>query len=168
MPGRRHDVDGWSPQGPVTELSDARSWALLKGTNLGRIGLSRDNKPEIYPVHYYADGDRIVFRTAAGTKLVDLASNDSVVFEVDAPTDEGTWSVIVHGAARILNDVTAQGAAESSLPEWVPTDPYVFVEVTPITVAGRWFHHRLRVARVPESDVGGLRSRPTTLPEERL
>lgn len=165
---RSRDVDGWSPQGPVTELSDARSWLLIRGTNLGRIGLSRDNNPEIYPVYYYSDGDRIVFRTAAGTKLVDLASNDSVVFEVDAPTDDGTWSVIVHGTARILNDVSTQAAAVSSLPEWVPTEPYVFVEVTPRTIAGRWFHRRLRMARADEPDIGGPKSRSNDPPSKKL
>lgn len=149
MPAHETDVDAWSPQGPVTELSDARSWALVKGTNFGRIGVSVDNQPEIFPVNYHSDGTGIVFRTASGTKLTELMTNDAVVFEVDAQTEDGAWSVTVKGTAHVLNDdFEVPDSTFTSLPEWIPTESYVFVRVRPVSITGRQFHHHLRLDRL--------------------
>jgi nitroimidazol reductase NimA-like FMN-containing flavoprotein (pyridoxamine 5'-phosphate oxidase superfamily) len=143
------DLDEWSPQGPVTELSDPHSWGLLAQRSLGRLGLSVNNQPEIFPVNYYADGQRILFRTAEGTKLTDLVANGSVVFEVDAEGDDRSWSVIAKGRARILTEAAEISAADRSpLPEWIPTLACVYVEIRPTDVQGRSYRHRVAAERV--------------------
>ncbi|QWT24422.1 pyridoxamine 5'-phosphate oxidase family protein [Subtercola sp. PAMC28395] len=148
MPDREDDIEEWSPQGPVTELSDARSWALVTGATFGRIGVSVDDQPEIFPVNYFSNGSAIVFRTASGTKLTELMTNKTVVFEVDASTDEGTWSVTVKGTAHaVTDDFEVPDAAFTALPDWVPTEPYVFVHITPTSIVGRLFHHHVKLAR---------------------
>ncbi len=145
-----HDVneDELSPQGPVTELSDAESWMLLDGASFGRLGVSVDNHPEVFPVDYRADGATIVFRTAEGTKLHDLMENSSVAFEADAHTEAGTWSVVIKGTARVLEDESELRVADL-LPfaEWIPTSPYVFVRITPLDIRGRRFTGHLHTER---------------------
>lgn len=135
-------VDEWSPQGPVTELSDEESWLLLDGTTFGRLGVALDNLPEIFPVDYVADGSSILFRTAEGTKLHDLVANASVVFEVDSRSDSGAWSVIAKGSARVLDSVAdVEEADQQHLPEWHPTRPFVYVRIIPTTIRGRRYRH---------------------------
>src|SRR5580698_4040162 len=103
MTGSR-DCDEWSPQGPVEELSDDSCWELLRLESFGRLAVSSDNRPQIFPVDYYADGSDILFRTAAGTKLRDLVANEIVAFEVDLRSGAESWSIVVNGSARVLTN----------------------------------------------------------------
>jgi hypothetical protein len=151
-----HDLDSWSPQGPVTELSRASSWELLSSSSFGRLGVSVDNRPKIFPVNYVADATGITFRTAVGTKLHDLLSNPFVAFEVDSQSDQHAWSVVVEGAARVLDDPDEIATAEQyPFPEWVPVQTYVFVRITPTEVHGRRFSRHLEVARHSGTVSGG-------------
>jgi hypothetical protein len=143
-----YDLDGWSPQGPVTELGQASSWELLAGSSFGRLGVSVDNYPKIFPVDYHCDGASIVFRTAAGTKLHDLLMNRFVAFEVDHRDTTQAWSVVIDGTARVIADEDEVDAAERlPLPPWVPVQTYVFVRIVPTRVHGRRFQRQLTVAR---------------------
>ena len=145
-----HDVseDGWSPQGPVTEIADTESWALLETSSFGHLGLSVEDRPEIFPVNYAIDGSTLLFRTAAGTKLRDLVENRFVAFEVDSEGPVGTWSVVLKGTASVVTAVEEIAAADLVVfPPWIPTTPYVYVRVTPLSIRGRQFQHHLRVER---------------------
>ncbi|RFA23284.1 pyridoxamine 5'-phosphate oxidase family protein [Subtercola boreus] len=145
------DFTEWSPQGPVTELSTEHCWRLLTETNIGRLGVSVDNQPEIYPVNYIADGTSVVFRTARGTKLNELLSNNSVVFEVDEQVENGAWSVTLKGTATVLGpEIPGASTADETLPRWVPTAEYLYVRITPRDIRGRRFEHQLRPI-IPEN-----------------
>ncbi|MCU1508985.1 MAG: pyridoxamine 5-phosphate oxidase family protein [Glaciihabitans sp.] len=136
--------DGWSPQGPVEELSDAACWALLSSSSMGRLALSVDNQPHIFPVDYFCDDDSIIFRTAAGTKLDDIAHNSIVAFEVDGRSTTANWSVVANGIAVVVRDEAEIAAADrGALPAWIPTAPYVYVRIQPTYVRGRRFTHSL-------------------------
>lgn len=141
--------DELSPQGPVTELSDRESWALLSACSMGRLGLSVDNHPEIFPVNYSVQGETIVFRTAEGTKLHDLMDNGSVAFEADAEKGSDVWSVVIKGTARVLDDTTELREADL-LPfsRWIPTSPYVYVRIDPTEIRGRSFTGHLQAERL--------------------
>lgn len=137
--------DELSPQGPVTELSDQDSWALLSTCSVGRLGVSVDSRPEIFPVNYCVQGETIVFRSAQGTKLNDLMANPSVAFEADARTGPETWSVVMKGAARVLDDESElRGADLLPFPSWIPTSPYVYVRIDPTEIRGRSFSGHLQ------------------------
>ncbi|RFA16934.1 hypothetical protein B7R22_02010 [Subtercola boreus] len=145
------DFTEWSPQGPVTELSIEHCWQLLKATNIGRLGLSVDNQPEIFPVNYIADGSSVVFRTARGTKFNELLSNNNVVFEVDEQLENGAWSVTLKGTATILgSEIPGSPTADETLPHWVPTAEYLYVRITPRDIRGRRFERQLRLI-IPEN-----------------
>jgi uncharacterized protein len=140
---------GWSPQGPVTELSDAASWGLLRGRSFGRLGLSDDGQPEIYPVNYVCDGETILFRTAAGSKLRELTQNRAVAFEADSEIEGAIWSVVVKGHVVDLNaDPILSDEALAMLPPWIPTQPYVFIRIMATTIRGRLFEKHLPIGHL--------------------
>ena len=64
----------------VATLSDEECWQLLAGEELGRLVTRVGDVLDIFPVNYVVDEDTIVFRTAEGSKLVELTVNDEVLF----------------------------------------------------------------------------------------
>jgi hypothetical protein len=143
MTGHR-DFDGWSPQGPVEELSDESCWSLLALESFGRLAVSVGDRPQIFPVDFHSDGRDILFRTAAGGKLEALTGNPAVAFEVDLRTRTEAWSIVIDGTAhRVTNADEIAIADRAPLPVWIPTDPYVYVRITPTSIRGRRFVHSL-------------------------
>jgi nitroimidazol reductase NimA-like FMN-containing flavoprotein (pyridoxamine 5'-phosphate oxidase superfamily) len=153
---RSRDLPDWSAQGPAIELSEETCWDLVAGPGVGRLGVSVDDLPEIFPVNYFADGRSIVFRSADGTKLRSLISNRHVVFEMDSVGDLHNWSVTVKGLAEVKDDTYENRAADEFLPPWNPVTEYVYVEILPSSITGRQFEHHLNAVR--RSDDGSLSS----------
>jgi len=137
---------------PVTTvLGEDECWRMLARTDVGRLAVSVSGEPQIFPVNFVIDNRSVLFRTAEGTKLASLAVSARVAFEVDgfdAATGEA-WSVVVRGAAKMLdklNDVYA--AQELPLFSWEATPKPVFVRITPRAITGR----RVIAARAPRED----------------
>ncbi len=142
------DRDEWSPQGPVTELSEAHAWALLGSESFGRLGLSMDDHPQIFPVNFAVQGKTVIFRTANGAKLRELLHNQWVAFEADCVEENEAWSVVLRGQAHVLVDPAEIATADAlELPNWIPTLEFVYVRVIPTDIRGRHFAHRLRAER---------------------
>jgi len=132
---------------PVAVLDEDACWRLLTSNTLGRIAVSAAGEVDIFPVNYYADGSTLLFRTAPGTKLLELTVHDRVAFEIDGYTDESAWSVVVKGTAERLESGQAIDEAEMApLHPWIPTLKYRFVRIHPTTVSGRAFQ------RMPEPE----------------
>ena len=76
-------------------------------------------------------------RTNPGTKLAELTINDSVAFEIDGLEEDEAWSVVVKGAARVLESQSEIDAvSELPLAPWLQTRKYTFVEIVPTSVRG--------------------------------
>lgn len=115
--------------------------ALLAGASVGRIGGSIGGRPFVFPVNFAADGDRVVFKTAPGTKL-DGAAFGRVVFEIDGIDDErqGGWSVVVEGVATEITEMLDARSAklrELDLQPWPPGEKAHWVAIEPESVTGR-------------------------------
>lgn len=124
----------------VTHLSEDECWERLATRSVGRLATSVGGALDIVPVNYVVDGRSIVFRTAPGSKLVELTINDSVAFETDAVGEEDGWSVVVHGSARALETEAEQLAAEElPLRPFIPTLKPTFVRIDAQSVTGRGF-----------------------------
>ena len=137
--------------GPLTVLTDDECWTRIATQDLGRLVTRVGDVIDIFPVNYVVDGDTILFRTAEGSKLVELTIHDEVLFEVDDHTDTDAWSVVVRGHARRLT--TSDEVAEADrqpLRPWVPTLKYNYVRIEPTSLSGRAFH------RGPEPDRYGI------------
>ncbi|MDO5285669.1 MAG: pyridoxamine 5'-phosphate oxidase family protein [Actinomycetia bacterium] len=127
-------------ENPISVLDEARAWDLLAGQQVGRLATSLDRMPEIFPVNFALDGESIVFRTAEGSKLVEVVLNEQVAFEVDGWDDNGGWSVVARGAAEVIQDADGLSRAEAlPLRPWVPTVKSNFVRIQVESISGRSF-----------------------------
>ncbi|WP_449279050.1 pyridoxamine 5'-phosphate oxidase family protein [Leucobacter sp. GX24907] len=140
-----------APEEPVRKLTAEECWQRLQTHQLGRLVTRVGDVLDIFPVNYVIDGESIVFRTAEGTKLSQVAINDSVLFEVDEYNVMDAWSVVVRGSAAVIDTSDGIAAAERlPLQPMVPTIKWNFVRVVPGrqdgAVSGRFFD------RGPEPD----------------
>jgi nitroimidazol reductase NimA-like FMN-containing flavoprotein (pyridoxamine 5'-phosphate oxidase superfamily) len=125
---------------PVAELDTDECWGLLATNSLGRIAMCAAGEIDIFPINYYADGSTILFRTAPGTKLMELTIDDNVAFEIDGRHGGKAFSVVVKGTARQLElSHEIERAEAAPLEPWIPTLKYRFVHITPTLITGRAF-----------------------------
>jgi len=126
--------------GGITELTADQCWQLLRSRDLGRIAASAAGTVDIFAINYAVDGETIIFRTAPGTKLLELAINDRVAFEIDDHGEAEAWSVVVKGRAERVQRQSEMDAAETlGLTPWIPTLKYRWVRIRPTDITGRRF-----------------------------
>lgn len=126
---------------PITYLDDSAAQALLAEHRFGRLVTRSGEHLEIFPLNYWSDGHRILFRTGAGTKLASTVISDSVLFEIDDVAEDEAWSVIARGTPRILEtEAEIDAAMELDLTPRIPTLKPVLVEVAVGSISGRRFH----------------------------
>lgn len=127
-------------QNGLEVLDREQCLALLRTATLGRVGLSSGALPTILPVNFHLDGDRILIRSGAGTKL-DAALRDAVVaFEADDfdPIDHSGWSVVVTGVAHAVTDPEELAAIRRMpLARWAPAGDEHVVAISLEIVSGR-------------------------------
>ncbi|TFD08894.1 MULTISPECIES: pyridoxamine 5'-phosphate oxidase family protein [unclassified Cryobacterium] len=124
----------------VQNLSEEECWNALLSASLGRLAVAVGGIPDIFPVNFVAADRHLLFRTASGTKLIELTVNNRVAFETDGVGRDDAWSVVVHGTARAL-DTQREIDAAAALPlrPLIPTVKPVFVEIVPESITGRRF-----------------------------
>ncbi len=132
---------------PMVQVSDQEAWELLRGTQVGRLAAHAADELDIFPINYVVDGSTIVFRTAPGTKLLELTIHGAVAFEIDGWTEHSAWAVIVKGTAEALeHQGDIDHAAQLPLVPWIPTLKDRYVRITPTSISAR------RFARGPEPE----------------
>lgn len=126
-------------------LGSDECWQLLATVPVGRLAVVTDGQPEIFPVNFAVDGQAVVFRTQAGTKLAAVDGNPAVCFEADA-IDTGTrsgWSVVIRGRAKAVRAPEHLRRLQAlPLEYWAVGDKPDYVEITPTAVSGRRIHAR--------------------------
>ena len=112
---------------------------LLVSVAIGRIGVSYDALPAILPVNFVLDDDRVVLRTTSGSKLSAALAGAVVAFEADGfdPMAHTGWSVLVRGAAAVLEGADADRAEQLPLQPWAGPAADHFVAVPLELVSGR-------------------------------
>lgn len=125
---------------PWQWLPDDECMALLRGRHLGRVGFTDDHGPFVLPVNYVVDHGGVLFRSDAGTPLVELVRDTPVAFEVDE-IDDATrtgWSVVVRGTAVAVTDQEEITRIRSlPLHPWIPGLTGHYVRVRSHTITGR-------------------------------
>ena len=124
----------------VQELTRSECFELLANERLGRVAVTDDRGPVVFPVNFVLDRHTVVFRTEAGTKLHAASRGSRVCFEVDG-TDLAAhtgWSVIVRGEITEVTD-RAELARLRELPlrVWVPEARTHYVRILPAVLTGR-------------------------------
>jgi uncharacterized protein len=128
--------------GRMELLDEDQCWELLAAVEVGRLAIAAAGEVDIYPVNFVIDGREIVFRTAEGTKLLEVVLAGRVAFEVDGyePQQGRAWSVVVKGDAQDL-DQFAEIYRAQDLPlfPWNASPKERFVRISPTRVTGRRF-----------------------------
>ena len=133
-------------------LSTAECWRLFRTQEVGRLAVSIANFPDIFPINYVVDGETIVFRTGAGTKLAAAVLGRGIAFEIDGydPAAGDAWSVVLKGEAREIEHMIEYfDAEELPLFPWHASTKPDFVRLEPTEVTGRRFHVIERPALEP-------------------
>jgi uncharacterized protein len=124
----------------VLDRHDCLRLLALKEYGVGRLAVVDGLHPIILPVNYALDGDNVVFRTAAGTKLDLAVHRANVAFEVDHVDDElrSGWSVLIKGRAERVTNAheLARFDVRPQLP-WAAGDRPNWVVIRPESITGR-------------------------------
>jgi nitroimidazol reductase NimA-like FMN-containing flavoprotein (pyridoxamine 5'-phosphate oxidase superfamily) len=127
-------------------LDEDECRALLQTGGVGRVAVSMNALPAVFPVNYRLLGDSILFFTGTGTKLRAAMSNTVVAFEVDdfdADTETG-WSVLVVGIPSEVTDPAVLASVRRlGLHPWAKGERNRLVRLHTDFVSGR---------RVPPAD----------------
>lgn len=123
----------------ITELTAEQCWQMLREEEFGRLAFRLVDEVHITPINYAVDGETIIFRTAAGEKLLGVVMSSEVAFEIDTFAGESARSVVARGTARLLGEDEEHRAENVPLRSWVGTSKYNVVEVLPTTLTGREF-----------------------------
>lgn len=138
---RRHSVTMNSTDRPrIESLDEAECWALLQRKEMGRLAVSANNKPDVFPVNFLIDGERLIIRTAPGHKFASAVLGEAVAFEVDS-IDEHTgtgWSIVIKGPASEVDDLDDYlHTSELPIEPWAGGAKLRFLQITPTIVTGR-------------------------------
>lgn len=132
---------------PVQTIDERECWELLELAPMGRIALAAAGEIDIFPLNFVVHDGAVYFRTAPGTKLVELTVHPEVALEIDGWDEGEAFSVVLKGVAERLEHAADIDVAERlSLAPWVPTLKYRWVRVRPTSLSGRRFR------RAPEPD----------------
>ena len=135
--------------GPTTDveiLSEQECLELLRSHRVGRIALTYDGQPLVFPVNYATDDRAVVFRTAPGMKLTE-APMAKVAFEIDE-VDSATgvaWSVMVQGVAYEITaalDHLSERMRELVVEPMAPGERRNWVAIVRREISGRRFRLR--------------------------
>ncbi len=114
---------------------------LLDTVPVGRVGFYADGEVVILPVNYLVDGQDVIFRTGAGSKLSSVGGRNLVGFEADdwdVNTHSG-WSVVISGfTEEVESDVEVRRLNDLGLQSWgrAADDPH-WIRIRPTSVTGR-------------------------------
>ena len=118
-------------------LDEAECRELLASRTLGRVGLTVNGLPAIFPVNYRVVGNQVVFGTGPGMKLDAARAKTVVAFEADDVDERARtgWSVLALGTAAELDAPTRQLCA--SMDPWAAGDRSHLVSVAIELISGR-------------------------------
>lgn len=133
-----------SDDSEVTELTPEQCWALLGDTGIGHLALrSQPQGVDIVPINYLIHEQQLYFRSASGTKLVELTEHPHVAVQVERYRDAQWSSVVVKGRAERLafdDEILASGVTR--LLTSGPGEKANYVRIVPETITGRSFPSR--------------------------
>ena len=115
---------------------------LLDSVPVGRIGFYADGEIVILPVNYLVDGQDVVFRTGAGSKLSSISNKNLVGFEADSfdTRTRSGWSVVISGFTEIVESrAEIRRFSDLGLDAWARTaeDVPTWIRIRPTSVTGR-------------------------------
>jgi len=120
---------------------------LPESHSIGRVAWHAADGPQILPVTYLYQSDRLYFRTSPHGILSELLRPTDVAFEVDDLNHDTRtgWSVVVYGRAEaVAAPAEVVTLWTPDLAPWAPDIRNLFIQITPHRITGR------RLTRDPE------------------
>lgn len=114
------------------------------GSYVGRIAFVERGAPMILTVNYVLDGESVVYRTHAGSRL-SVLDGETVAFEAGEvqPLGRSGWSVVIQGRARAVSDPKEiDDLRRGPLRSWAWRAADQWMRISIDTIAGR---------RIPEN-----------------
>jgi hypothetical protein len=137
------DIDVEARDAGTMEVLDVQQcWELLTSVEVGRLAVSVAGDVDIFPLNFAIDDGAILFRSAEGTKLVEVVLAGRVAFEVDGyePAHGRAWSVVAKGSAELLDRYSdIYRAQDLPLFPWNASPKERFVRIVPDQLSGRRF-----------------------------
>ena len=65
----------------IEDMTEQECWATLDRERFGRLAVAVHGEPDIFPVNFIVDGNGLLMRTAAGTKLTELVNGAQFIKE---------------------------------------------------------------------------------------
>ncbi|MBB5632722.1 nitroimidazol reductase NimA-like FMN-containing flavoprotein (pyridoxamine 5'-phosphate oxidase superfamily) [Cryobacterium mesophilum] len=125
------------------QLTVAECWSLLEKDGVGRLAtatvdpVTGDVTPDIFPINFHVFQERILFRTAPGSKLIDLTEQPTVAFQTDGHRGRIHWSVVARGVARrMMFDADILESGILDLQSTLPTEKWNYVRIEVETITG--------------------------------
>ena len=129
-----------TPPRTADVLTEDQCWTALAGVDVGRLAIRAGDDIDVFPVNFLVRGRQIYFRTAPGTKMIELTAEPRVAFEADGSDSGGRWSVTVRGAAeRLKYDTDIEQSGIQGMHSLDPASKWNYVRITPLSVSGRRF-----------------------------
>lgn len=137
------DIDEEARESGAMEiLGEEQCWELLAKAEVGRLAMAVAGDVDIFPLNFVVHGGALYFRTAEGTKLVEVVLSNRVAFEADGyePEHGRAWSVVIKGTAAVIDhfDEIYQ-AQDLPLFPWNHSPKETYVKLKPTTMSGRRF-----------------------------
>lgn len=128
---------------PPAEILDPQDcWRLLGEASVGRLAVTVNGHPDVFPVNYKVDGESLVFRTGSGTKQEALDADPVIAFEVDRVSAEFglAWSIVVKGQAEktAFSNQSLDALGRALFP-WQGTGKDYLIRIVPESMTGRRF-----------------------------
>lgn len=126
------------PTPAIVPLDEQACLERLGQSTLGRVSLSLDALPEIFPVQYALLGRDPVFRTMPGHKLITAADGQVLSMGIDDwdPDRQIGWRVVVTGPAqRLLEPHDLEAAGALPLKPWTADSDW-FVRISASLLRG--------------------------------
>lgn len=128
---------------PTRTLTESECWDRIVAAPYGRIAVAAADEIDVFPINHAVLDGTIVFRTAAGTKLLELTIRQRVVFEIDGADEAEAFSVVVKGTAEEFDrDADVRKAEATGAIPWAPEPKDRWVRIRPTAVTGRTFTRR--------------------------
>jgi nitroimidazol reductase NimA-like FMN-containing flavoprotein (pyridoxamine 5'-phosphate oxidase superfamily) len=138
----------------IVDLGSDEISELLGRVNFGHLGVCRNDRPYVIPIHFAYGKPGIYFFTTEGLKTDIIDENPIVCLQVEEIKDREDWrSVIITGEAERLVEERERGRAMELikqvnptlspawsvrwLDQWVRTNIEVVYRITPSFTSGR-------------------------------
>lgn len=124
-------------------LDDQTCRELLATHSVGRVALTADALPAVFPVNYVFHDDAVLFASEQGAKLAAAQRGDIACFEIDHmdAINHCGWSVMATGRLQTLSAFEVGTLADLRLMPWALVGDTRVIRLRAELLTGRVFGH---------------------------